>query len=623
MDGPLKLLSPEDFSSGLSIISRSEIDRADRYVAQSGNADVCINAEVDVWNEFASLLDKFRRATSFQERKDAFAGMNAFVARAQSGLNSFKVVNLIVAKFMSMAELDLEQDGKRPIKFHFTEASGRQYNLAGGVIAIAVRINAEEGICPPAENILVRFVYGNNGIGHPPYRLREFCSGDEKLLPSFDIAVSEEDIERGGGVVKASIEYDGYDGVRRHEGDFDISFKIAYVEVEDVYKTWIDHEADSSIFVGRRELLGRMIRIATKPFGGLGFPISGQRRWGKSSLLKAFGQAVDNNGSVFCTMLSFWGDDDYIGAGIGYETPSDLFATRIGKSLVDSKLLAKEWIDADQFKAANALEKIAGFRKLIPDGKTWCVCVDEFTAVYDYYRRDPNARREDLKVFFKLLKRLVGDRVFHLFVVVQNSIWKLKSEFPEIVGSLGVVEKLGGLSAGEIGELVDKIDGNHRRIRAPELEYLEALSGGCPLFVLHLLSACVRSMTKDMKSYMITKPVIKNALSWLCRPKKNGKENECCMKASDFQCLFKLGIPEVSDENLQLLHAYRVLSGVKAENGDNELDSTVMNALEDRFIVDRTGQDGAYSLRIGLFKEWLRENDKDGRLEVSDFIGEG
>lgn len=622
MDGPLKLLSPEDFSSGLSTISRAEIDRADRYVSQSKNADICISAEEDIWHEFAFQLNKFRRATSFQERKDAFVGMNAFVARVQNDLNSFRVVRLIVAKFISFAEQDFAQDGKRSIKFHITEASGRQYNLTGGVIAIEVRIHAEDGICPPVENILVRFIYNNNSIGHP-YRLPEFCSGDEKLIPSFDISVSEEDIERGGGVIKASIEYDGYDGVRHHEGDFDISFKMAYVEVEDVYKTWIDHEADASIFVGRRELLGRMIGIATKPSGGLGFPISGQRRWGKSSLLKAFGQAVDNNGSVFCTMLNFWGDDDYIGTGIGYETPSDLFATRIGKSLVDRKLLAKEWINADQFKTANAMEKIVGFRKLIPDGKTWCVCVDEFTAVYDYYRRDPNARRENLKVFFKLLKRLIGDRVFHLFVVVQNSIWKLKSEFPEFVGSLGVVEKLGGLSAGEIGELVDKIDGNHRRIRAPELEYLEFLSGGCPLFVLHLLSACVRSMTKDMKSYMITKPVIKNALSWLCRPKKNGKENECCMKASDFQCLFKLGIPEVPDENLQLLHTYRVLSGVKVENGNTELDPTVMNALEDRFIVDRFGQDGAYNLRIGLFKEWLRENDKDGRLEVSDFIGEG
>lgn len=608
-----------EFAQVRFVPTAKALDDARLFVEKAYVNKECDKIVHDVLFELLDVVWGFIRAVDFESKKNAYEKFSFTLAKWKGCSDRWG--DQMVSEYAEFVNFAYEEVCGRMPKLIVEDASECAYacDRDGKTIHLRVKIGLDDKCVPPITLTKITISPSETCLPCPDGVILK-CGGSYETEP-VEIVLSDGEFADGRGVVEVCVTYLGYTDSTPCNESFEVQYQIQYEEVEDPYCDWIDKEAEGTSFVGRHVILSRMRHVVDLSSGGMGFMICGQRRSGKSSLLKAFGRSLPLDSFVFT----------YVDVQGCFESadPIAVLVKCIGSELVDDGRLDENWESTPDFLGLSPEDELDRMAKIVTaPSRKWCIAIDEFTDVYDaYFLSAPSERKASLIRFLKVLRRLLSKKAFHLFAAVQNSVYRFEAEFADLLAPFGSIERLDGLSEDEVDELVRRLDGKMLRIRRPERVELMRLTAGYPLMLLHLMSAITKSMNR-MSSSMITLRVIRYAVSQLsdCRHKvvPKGKYAIQPLRAYAFQSLFNLWLLKDEEDmnGLVLSFYYGVSVGDLGAVGltDGGPESMVAQLTDRGIVVCKEMAQGKvkYGLSIAMFSEWLRHNP---HVPVREFIG--
>jgi hypothetical protein len=362
---------------------------------------------------------------------------------------------------------------------------------------------------------------------------------------------------------------------------------------------------EQKMFFGRQELLERIYNELTSgPFGQC-FVLYGQKRSGKSSVLR---QLAKRLGPPNLAVHLSLGTIDTTKAERSFvQACIDALYERLVHDFDMTDVLEHNWPRDFQVEAS----PIESFRRsvlaathLIQARKGWrdvrpIFLIDEFTYVYEYIREGLLT-----PAFMRQWKSLLESRTFDAVLVGQDTMPRFKEAYPN---EFGVThdERISYLSAEEARALAEepiKISGESR-YKGASLDRVLRLTAGSPFYLQIFCDRLVQHLNRNRLAF-ITESVVGDVLAALTT-------GSSALTMDKFDPLITAGGESVAlvprEKYLELLTRIALTPSVTARDIGPE-DAALVRDLLAREVLEQNAS-GRLRIRVQLFAEWLRANN--------------
>ena len=361
---------------------------------------------------------------------------------------------------------------------------------------------------------------------------------------------------------------------------------------------------EQKMFFGRQELLDRIYsELTTGPLGQC-FVLYGQKRSGKSSVLR---QLAKRLGPPNLAVHLSLGTIDTAKAERSFvQACIDSLYERLVHDFDMTDVLEHNWprdfqVDASPiesfrrsvFATTHLIQSRKGWRNVRP-----IFLIDEFTYVYEYIREGLLT-----PAFMRQWKSLLESRTFDAVLIGQDTMPRFKEAYPN---EFGVThdERISYLSAEEARALAEEpitISGGSR-YKGASLDRLISLTAGSPFYLQIFCDRLVQHLNRNRLAF-ITESVIGDVLAQLTT-------GPSALPLDKFDPLIT-----AAGESVALAPKERYLTlltriALKPTTTSREVGQEDAPLLRDLFAREVLDQDatGRLRIRVGLFAEWLEAN---------------
>jgi hypothetical protein len=361
---------------------------------------------------------------------------------------------------------------------------------------------------------------------------------------------------------------------------------------------------EQKMFFGRRELLDRIYsEVTTGPLGQC-FVLYGQKRSGKSSVLR---QLTNRLRPPSLTIYLSLGTIDTARAERSFvHACIDALYERLVHDFDMTDVVEHNWPREFQVEASpieSFRRSVRAATRLLQARKGWrdvrpIFLIDEFTYVYEYIREGLLT-----PAFMRQWKSLLESRTFDAVLVGQDTMPRFKEAYPN---EFGVThdERISYLSGEEARALAEDpiMMGGESRYKGASLDRLISLTAGSPFFLQIFCDRLVQHLNRN-RLVFITESVVGDVLGHLTT-------GPSALSIDKFDPLITAAGESVAlapkERYLALLTRIALnplITSQEVEAGDAAL-------VRDLFAREVLERDAAARLRIrvGLFDEWLRAN---------------
>lgn len=491
-----------------------------------------------------------------------------------------------------------------------------------GVIALPLELQSKSGGAP-VEGIEI-LVHEEDGLKiiEPAYS-PEILKGGQRREVKLLLKPSLTQLSQQAFSIRCYISYKNRSGNSEKSGDFSFPIRLGtqaeFVNIKNPYQNYSGGRSveDPNMFKGRDEVIRRIIEVVAKGPVGQCFVLYGQKRSGKTSILNQLKQRLPDN----CIPISLSLGEVDVNLEKRKINFIDLCIEKLYQSLEDNynyiptNFPRKNDIENEPNSALRkALRETA---KVVKDkdhnNPRIVLLIDEFTYVYEYIVEGSVSPD-----FMRSWKALLEMQLFSAVVIGQDSMPLFKQAFPN---EFGVThdERISYLSRHEAAHLSsDPISLNGlSRYRGHAQDRLFELTAGSP-FYTHIICDRLVNFLNFRHAPFITVADIDSVLfGW------RGGEDELSgliigsetLPLERFDPLITAAGESVSQNTretyLQVLVAIAKSTDKKALLTDLPQFDQLNNVLKDMHEREIISIDAAkrYSIRVGLFAEWLSIND--------------
>ncbi len=475
------------------------------------------------------------------------------------------------------------------------------YVVSDRHVSLRLLLLSKDESVPPIESIGLSLEDGESEPCHSPDPLY----GGQAREIELTVKPTAEQIRDGAFSVSVKVDYRNRKGNIQSSGAFPLAVRLGkptFGEIPNPYGRYSGGSPveDKEMFFGRASLIDRIIRYLSEGDLGQCFVLYGQKRSGKSSVLKQIEQRL--GGPVLYAPIS-----------AGTFTPGNLwcsFARLLSQELKfrleDAHIdIPKNWPSRSDIEAS-PLETIrAVVRDLIKQGIRLVLAVDEFTYIFE-------SSQADLEAFMRGWKALLEAKAFNALLVGQDTMPRFKQAFPN---EFGVThdERITYLDKAEAEALASDpihLDGCSR-YRGQAQSRLFDLTAGSPFFMQIFCDRLVRHVN-ERKSAFVTEADIEQ----VARALTVGAD---ALPSERFDALVTAAGEKVAKVPRNEL--WQVLGRVARESlhsgwcyraslSELPRSQEALADLSDREILIAEGE--RVRIRVGLFAAWLRANQYAG-----------
>lgn len=517
---------------------------------------------------------------------------------------------------LACVERDFAGKGAQGPELSLENASTSQYRLRDGVVELQVLLQSNDPSRPSISEISVQVLGDNapNDDSGTAY-LSELEGGGRREV-RVAVIPSEVEVANKHGIARIQTDYVTATGMKETK-TFSVDFSVAAGEYEFIPNPYIRFEngtATGEYFVGRDAMIKEIIDVFKTSDGGQCYVLYGQRRSGKSSVLENVQEELRGEGFLITRInMPDLDDKDLKGASI-----TEYIAGRLERDFLVARPEARRKRKRnEEIAPEDQLKYLGQFAKSLPGRRNWIICIDEFTYLYNYLRKDRKKHRGLVQGFLRFLKGMLEERVCHLLLIGQESIVLLQKEFPNEFAVFRL-NRLSYLDKEAVRHLADdpikkgRDGAKESRYQGKAFQRLFEATAGQPWFTQRFCSRMVNYMN-EKKIPDISEEVITQVEHLFCKGDEDGRVLK--VPAGDFEPFVNLAAPEVDEEEV-VRGYYRIAERTASRDawipmGDVGLPASVVRLLDDRGIV--IVRDGKVRLRMGLFSSWLRANPGETR----------
>jgi hypothetical protein len=358
------------------------------------------------------------------------------------------------------------------------------------------------------------------------------------------------------------------------------------------------------MFFGRQELLERLYGEVTSGPLGQCFVLYGQKRSGKSSVLRQLAKRLrPPNLAIYLSL----GTIDTAKAERSFvQACIDSLYERLVHDFDMTDIMEQHWPREFQVESSpiesfrrsvrastRMLEARKGWREVRP-----IFLIDEFTYVYEYIREGLLT-----PAFMRQWKSLLESRTFDAVLVGQDTMPRFKEAYPN---EFGVThdERISYLSAEEARALAENpiMMGTESRYKGASLDRLIGLTAGSAFYLQIFCDRLVQHLNRNRLAF-ITESVVGDVLGQLTT-------GPAALPTDKFDPLITAAGESVTlapkERYLALLTRIALNPSITSQEVEAE-DAQVVRDLFAREVLDRDAR-GRLRIRVGLFAEWLRAN---------------
>jgi hypothetical protein len=361
---------------------------------------------------------------------------------------------------------------------------------------------------------------------------------------------------------------------------------------------------EQAMFFGRQELLERIYsEVTTGPLGQC-FVLYGQKRSGKSSVLRQLAKRLRRpNLAVYFSL----GTIDTAKAERSFvQACIDALYERLVHDFDMTDVVEHNWprdhqVDASPIESFR--RSVLASTRLLQARKGWrnvrpIFLIDEFTYVYEYIKEGLLT-----PAFMRQWKSLLESRTFDAVLVGQDTMPRFKEAYPN---EFGVThdERISYLSAEEARALAEDpiMMAGESRYKGASLDRLIGLTAGSAFYLQIFCDRLVQHLNRN-RLVFITESVVGDVLGQLTT-------GPSAMPLDKFDPLITAAGESVAlaskDRYLALLTRVALNPLITSREFGPE-DTALVRDLFAREVLERDPS-GRLSIRVGLFAEWLRAN---------------
>src|SRR5215469_5795167 len=361
---------------------------------------------------------------------------------------------------------------------------------------------------------------------------------------------------------------------------------------------------EKEMFFGRRELLERIHSEVTSGPLGQCFVLYGQKRSGKSSVLRQLEKRLRPPNLAIHLSL---GTIDTAKAERSFvQACIDSLYDRLVLDFDMADVVEHNWPRDYQIEAS----PIESFRRsvrastsLLEARKGWrdvrpIFLIDEFTYVYEYIREGLLT-----PAFMRQWKSLLESRTFDAVLIGQDTMPRFKEAYPN---EFGVThdQRISYLSTEEARALAVEpiMISGESRYKGASLDRLISLTGGSPCYLEMFCDRLVQHLNRNRLAF-ITESVVGDVLAQLTT-------GPAALTMDKFDPLITAGGESVAlvprERYLELLTRVALMPSITSREVGQE-DALLVRDLFARDVLEQDAS-GRLRIRVGLFAEWLRAN---------------
>lgn len=492
-----------------------------------------------------------------------------------------------------------------PLEICIEHAGSSIYYHDGGRVSMDVRVRAVNSRLPPVSDISLRVV-GREGSDAEVVFSGPLRGGTDHVF-QIGMDITEDEIVSGHGVAELCLEYTRESEDREREVvSKRLEFGLEDDEFEPIanpYVKYTRHPVKGRLFVGREKMLGEISDVFDSDRGGHCYILFGQRRSGKTSMMKNLEKILIDKHFVYTQMSAAeWVDDCAL----------ERFANALESKVAESYSFGVQ--PEGGARGGDPMSRIRMLSRALKQecgvlAHTWVVAIDEFTYLHDYYLKAPDLRRENVLQFLRALKALLEEKVFHLLLIGQESVVQMQREFANEL-AIWHLHRLTYLQEGDVRRLADEPTYRRRdngdlesRYKGRAFARLYELTAGQPWLTLQFCSAIVEFLNEH-KASDITDRVIDAVCNNMCI-------GDSKLADETFEPFVHLMDPSIDGD--EVLRLYYLLAELTRDATDyvslerlSDSQKAIIPMLERRGLV--CIHDESVRLRMGLFAAWLRVN---------------
>jgi hypothetical protein len=469
------------------------------------------------------------------------------------------------------------------------------YVVSDGAVALRLLLTSHDESTAPVEAIDLLATRGE--LCHSPEPLHGGQSREFELF----VRPTEAQVRDGAFTVDVTVQYRTRSGAMDHSAPQPLAVRLgsgAFTEIPNAYSRYSGGSPveDERMFFGRTDLVERIRTHLCKGEPGQCFVLYGQKRSGKSSVLKRVEQRLSPD-VVFAALSA------------GTLSPSNLWGSfarllvqEIAYCLEDRSLVKPDHWPSSQEVDARPIELVRDLMRFLrKSGYRVVIAVDEFTYVYE-------AAPSDAEAFMRGWKALLEAKAFSALLVGQDTMPRFKQAFPN---EFGVThdERISYLSEEEAARMASEpisLDGASR-YRGQALSKLIGLTAGSPFFLQIACDRLVRHLNARRASFITEADIdqVAGSLSHGADALPPEKFDALVTAAGERvatipkETLWQI-VARVASESLHSGWCYRTALAELPRNKE------AIKDLVDREILATEGE--RVRLRVGLFSTWLRAN---------------
>lgn len=361
---------------------------------------------------------------------------------------------------------------------------------------------------------------------------------------------------------------------------------------------------EQKMFFGRRELLERIYCEVTGGPLGQCFVLYGQKRSGKSSVLRQLSNRLrPPNLPVYLSL----GTIDTAKAERSFvQACIDSLYERLVHDFDMTDILEHHWpreFQVDSSPIESFRRSVLASTRLLQARKGWrnvrpIFLIDEFTYVYEYIREGLLT-----PAFMRQWKSLLESRTFDAVVVGQDTMPRFKDAYPN---EFGVThdERISYLSGTEARALAEDpiMMGGESRYKGAALDRLISLTAGSAFYLQIFCDRLVQHLNRN-RLVFITESVVGDVLEHLIT-------GPSALPGDKFDPLITAAGESVALAPKERYYALLTRVALNPSITSQEIgpdDASLVRDLISREVLERDA--GAHlHIRVGLFAEWLKAN---------------
>jgi hypothetical protein len=600
--------SLEGISDYISRLIRSEEDSTIRNVfGQLAQAFELIQNQ---WQEFA-----YNRRVAYHSEAEHALRRASEVCRT----TQLYRLEVVLADLLKMCEADQDAFQRQATAhIHLVNALAEETHHVrpDRTFELTVGVSTDPSD-PPIESVQILIRANDDvrvgGISKGPRKL----TGGQRGEFSIPLVASASAITASAATFSMQVKYRRHDGTERQTPQERITVFLQpaqeFAKIRNPYMQFSGGAVvdDDHMFFGREELVSRMLSVITQGSSGQCFVLYGQKRTGKSSVLRHMAKRLPQ---PFLPVQLSVGQTDTTDAAVSFiqQCIDAVYIVLLRdfniQDLTDAGWPGEQRISARPlesfrrafFAATTRLSKLPGWKSC-----RIVLLIDEFTYMYEYI---VEGRVDDS--FMRQWKALLETGLFSAVIVGQDSMSKFKLAFPN---EFGVThdERISYLTLEEACRFAEEpisLADNSSRFRGIALERLVHLTAGNPFFQMIFCDRLVRHMNQSRSSHVV-EGTVDRVLELLC-------SGEAALPLDRFDSLITAAGESVAlaprEEYLALLFKIATREGSSSgiDIAELALDDKELNLLHDLVLREVVARDGIgrIRIRVALFAEWLRRN---------------